>query len=160
MNQKMPLIGPKSGPQGLKPRSLCAPFGTTEVVPCYKASNGGFVQHCLRQNQRRCVLSSVSQSRRSLRSRRLECLGSGIQHLWFCYKAQVVLRLCDVRAKARTLRAEARTLPPPIRRRLKAAPLQCDPLAECADGIKSEERVALPPAVFPISETSCRPRSR
>jgi hypothetical protein len=41
----------------------------------------------LRQNQRRCVLSSVNQSRRSLRSRRLECLGSGIQHLWFCYRS-------------------------------------------------------------------------
>jgi hypothetical protein len=40
----------------------------------------------LRQNQRRCVLSSFHQGRRSLRSRRLECRGFEIQHLWFCVK--------------------------------------------------------------------------
>ena len=41
----------------------------------------------LRQNQRRCVLLSLAEGRRFLGSRRLEWRGFGLQHPWFCYKA-------------------------------------------------------------------------
>ncbi len=45
----------------------------------------GLYGSALRQNQRRYGLFSVLQGRRSQGSRRLDCLGFGTQHLWFCY---------------------------------------------------------------------------